>query len=132
MRNLYKQILVLQLTQFMYLGLPDIVSPIAQLWQCACNYNLDHDIRNMMESGEYITKAEFKGTVTKKVLAADNLRLKQQCKCYKQLVHFSQQILEVNAKPIVWWQLAKMRPWLLKQCKFMVKLLTGTHDLNNK
>ncbi|CAH1782795.1 unnamed protein product [Owenia fusiformis] len=137
MNNIYKQLMLLRLTQIVTCSLPSWNSPISRMWQCVQRFNLEEAVIEMLTSAIFPTKPAWKLKIRDLIGCEIRRDFRTTSSMYNRH-EICQNICDISEtsaglmKPTAWWTLSRLKPELLIPCKNIMRLATDCHDLRVK
>jgi hypothetical protein len=120
---IYKQVAIARLTEVTLAQSRIYKGPIADMFYTCKKYNLQEHIIDLLETGEKITKSEWKKLVIYAITYKEFYAWKTTCLMYKKLNIY--RLVITNIQPSIWWHVAYTIPHCLPACKLVMRLISG-------
>ena len=101
--------------------------PVWNIIETCRHYDLISTVIEAVESGSYVSIAEWKKLICNVVSENDLKRSKSTCRLYKSLQILNHNVLEHRL--FSWWQLAYLHPRMTRACRLILKLLMNVYQL---
>ncbi len=102
-------------------------SPLGKMYATVCKYGLIEAVHQMLDTGMVLPKIAWKRIVKEAVHSHYYTEWMITCTLYSSLQLFLQTVDKVRLS--IWWTVGRHNPASRKQCKVVIKLLTGNHAL---
>ena len=104
-----------------------LCSPLGRIYEIARKYGLLDAVHQMLDTGLLPSKLSWRQTVKQAVHSHYTRQWMAECMLYSSLELLAQVVDKVHLS--IWWTVGRRNPNSRKQCKTIVKLLTGNHAL---
>jgi len=124
---IYKTVLICRYTTLIVTNPPKQYGPLVKMLNIARKYDLLHTVRESLETGEYLSKYDWKRLVKSQVSKRERKLWHIKSRMFSSL-SMLKNVYSMNQ--LCWWTYVQSYPNEMHKCINIIKLLLGVHKLN--
>ena len=125
--SIYRVLFIRRFYYVMYSGVVSNNSPVELMYRACVKYNILDYVIGFIESGKVPSKSLWKQMVKNAIKDVIFATWRFELKLYPKLSLYRAIVTDI--KPICWWNIAKVMPFLKQPCVTVVKLISGSNIL---